>query len=960
MSRRRRGRPAPAVSRGDKGRRPVRFFAGFVLLFAVLAAPLRVDAASRVALVIGIDDYSGTAKLTNPVRDATAVATSLEGLGFEVLRAIDVDRRGFIGAIDAFSRKLNAGSLALIYYAGHAVQLGGQNFLLPTDVSVDSERALRYSSIDIQEVIGEMERRADISIAILDSCRNNPFLDQLKRNSPTRAVEARRGLGPMRLRGRGAIIAYSAAAGEVAADGEGEHSPYTAALIQEIGAPGVEVGLMFRRVARRVGEATRGAQRPELLVRLVDEVYLNPGQAIAQARPAATPVATAAGEGAAEAKPEAAPVKVAAAGNGKLRGAARANDRFFGQRVIFQPAWAGNVEVPQPTGFRSAPARGVGEAAVNDSFGTAQRLPFAADVTARITPRGDIDWYRVSVPVAGELRVLAEASPERIDLFARVWNNDHKVVADWQGAGRPGGALDGRYPVPAPGDYWIEMSDGRSDAESADPFTFNVDFIAADDPFEPNNAIGTAHPVPAPSKFLATIYPRGDTDWYKVWVGEPGLLSVLAEKVPDELDIAIRVWNLDGKVVRDWAVPPRKGGDTVHETELAAPGVYLIETADSRSDAATVEPFQLSIDFRPVPDVAEPDNSFGRAAAVAPSSAHRIAIFPRGDTDWLSIDVDDPGELRLLVTNSPQNLDVYMRVWTSEKAVLRDWFGPLRVGGDVDDFADLPGPGRYFVEISDGRSDAASPDLFDLELTFTPQPDQYEPNNSAAAAAALTPGGEILFNILPRGDTDWFRIETASAGELVAIIDEGPENLDLHYRVWNADLKVIRDWVPPYRKGGVTEGFADLPSAGVYFIEVSDGRSDDRSVQHATLATKFTATDDPLEPNNSFGAARALNLGTPRRAHILPRGDTDWYLLEAPRSGEFVVTVDEVDPALDIWVRLWNAEAQAGQWFGPPRPGGVTEASIAVAGAGTYRLEVSDGRSDARSAKPFRILVDFR
>jgi hypothetical protein len=944
------------VEAGD-GAKTVRFLAGIVLLLALLAAPLRAEAAERVALVIGNNAYSGTAALDNPVRDATAIAKSLEKLGFSVLLATDIDRRAAIAAIDEFGRRLTDQATALVYYAGHAVQIGGRNFLLPTDVSVDSERALRYSSIDIQEVVAEMERRAGVSIVILDSCRDNPFLDQLPDRGATRSTQVQRGLGPMQLRGRGAIIAYAASAGAVASDGEGEHSPYTAALLEEIGAPGVEVGLMFRRVSKRVIDATRGQQRPELLVRLVDEVYLNPGEAIAEARPAAeTHTVTAP-----EVKPEAAPVEVAAAGNGKPRGTARAADRFFGQRVIFHPDWAGKAALPRATGFKSAPSRGIGEAASNDTYGTAQPLPLAADVTARITPRGDVDWYRVSVPVAGELRVFAESSPERLDLFARIWNDDHQVVADWQGAGRPGGALDGRYPLPGPGDYWIEMADGRSDAESADPFAFNVDFAAADDPFEPNNAIGAAHPVPLPAKFLATVYPRGDSDWYKVWVGEPGLLSVLAETVPDELDIAIRVWNLDGQVVRDWAVPPRPGGDTLHETELAEPGVYIVETTDSRNDAATVDPFQLSFDFRPVPDAAEPNNSFGAAAAVGPTSAHRIAIFPRGDIDWLSIDIGHSGELRLSATHSPENLDIYMRVWTSEKSVLRDWFGPLRMGGDVDDFADLPGPGRYFVEISDGRSDAASPELFDLALAFTPQPDQYEPNDSAAAAAALTPGGEILFNILPRGDTDWFRVETASAGELAATIDEGPENLDLHYRIWNADRQVIRDWVAPYRKGGLTEGFADLPSAGVYFIEVSDGRSDDRSVGHATLATKFTATDDPLEPNDSYGSARPLTLGAPHRAHILPLGDTDWYLLEAPRSGEFAVTVDEVDPALDIFVRLWNAEAQViRDWVGPPRPGGVTEAAFAVPGAGIYRLEVSDGRSDARSPNPFRIQVDFR
>jgi uncharacterized caspase-like protein len=939
----------------------LRSFAKIVLLAALLAVSLRVEAADRVALVIGNNAYSGAAALANPVRDATAVAAELEKLGFSVLLATDIDRRKAIAAIDEFGRRLTDQATALVYYAGHAVQIGGRNFLLPTDVSVDSERALRYSSIDIQEVVAEMERRAGVSIVILDSCRDNPFLDQLPDHATSRSAQVQRGLGPMQLRGRGAIIAYAAAAGAVASDGNAEHSPYTEALLQEIGAPGVEVGLMFRRVSKRVIDATRGEQRPELLVRLVDEVYLNPGEAIAEAQPAAVAgAAPAPAEGATTMPTEPAPVKVAEAGNGKPRSTARADDRFFGQKVIFRPAWAESVAVPQATGFRSVQARRVGEAASNDTFGTAQSLPLAADVTARITPRGDIDWYRIDVPVAGELRVFAEKSPEQLDLFARIWNEDHQVVADWQGAARPGGALDGRYPLPRPGTYWIEMSDGRSDSESADPFTFNVDFIAADDPFEPNDAIGAAHPVPLPSKFLSTIYPRGDNDWYKVWVGEPGLLSVLAEKVPEQLDMGIRVWNLDGKVVRDWASPARPGGDTLHETELAEPGVYIVQTVDGRNDAASVDPLQLSFDFRPVPDVAEPNNSFGAAASVEPTSAHKIAIFPRGDTDWFSIDIDHPGELRLLATSSPENLDIHMRVWTSEKSVLRDWFGPLRMGGDVDDFADLPQPGRYFVEIADGRSDAASPELFDLKLTFTPEPDQYEPNNSAATAAALTPGGEILFNILPRGDTDWFRFETASAGELAAVIDEGPENLDLHYRVWDGNLKVIRDWVAPYRKGGVTEGFADLPSAGVYYIEVSDGRSDDRSVQHATLATKFTPAEDPLEPNDSFGAAKPFKLGTPHNAYILPRGDTDWYLLEAPRAGEFAVTVDEVDPSLDIFVRLWNAEAKViKDWVGPPRAGGVTEAAMAVPGAGTYRLEVSDGRSDSRSSKPFRIRVDF-
>src|SRR5262249_9018212 len=123
----------------------------------------------------------------------------------------------------------------------------------------------------------------------------------------TRSVAVARGLGPMRLSGRGAIIAYAAASGDVAADGTGAHSPFTAALLQEIDAQQIEVGLMFRHVARRVIDETHGRQRPELLVRLVDEVYLNPtapgaaGVAVAGTAPSggtAPPAASTAADGA--------------------------------------------------------------------------------------------------------------------------------------------------------------------------------------------------------------------------------------------------------------------------------------------------------------------------------------------------------------------------------------------------------------------------------------------------------------------------------------------------------------------------------------------------------------------------------------------------------------------------------------------------------------------------------------
>ncbi len=911
-------------------------------LTACLFGHSPAEAGPRVALVIGNGAYTGAAALANPVRDAEAIAASLAALGFEVHTAADVDHRATIAAIDAFSERINGAEIALLFFAGHGIQLGGQNFLLPTDVSVESERALRYSSLDIQEVVAEMERRADVSIVILDACRDNPFVDVLVRSVATRTASVERGLGPLSLTGRGALIAYAASSGAVAADGAGEHSPFANALLAEIAAPNVEVGLMFRRVARRVLDETGGQQRPELLVRLVDEVYLNPVDPL----PVSPPVE---------------PPQIVQLPAGSVQVVSRSAEIFFGDRPVRPPAWVESLELPAPIDWEPSPPAAIDEPAGQPStFGAPLAIPIAATVATRISPRGNHDWFRFAVPAAGELHLSTGTVPAQLDLYARVWNEDHVVTADWQGTGTPGATLDVRFALPVAGSYWIEITDGNDNEESAELFTLAVDFQPIRDPFEPNRAAGEARGIPLPARFAAAIYPRGDADWYRVWVAEPGRLSLEATGVAPNLDVYARIWSANAQVVRDWVGPPRPGGDTLLEADLPAPGVYLIEVSDGNSDAASIDPIDFSVSFTGVPDPSEPNDSFGRALLVDATGERPAAIFPRNDADWLAIDVDHPGELSLLATNSPPNLDLYLRVWNADKVVVRDYFGPLRTGGDAEGFADLPRPGRYFIELVDGNNDASSPDLFDLRLAFLAQPDQYEPNDGFADATPLTPGGSILFNILPRADSDWFAIDAPSPGELSVVVDESPANLDLYWRLWNSSQVVVRDWVAPYRMGGAAEGVADLPAAGLYYLEVTDGNNDARSIEPATLTTRFTPALDAFEPNDTFGRASSLALGEPHTATILPRGDNDWFRLVADRAGEFVVTVEDVDPELDIWIRPWSLDAVAGQWFGPPRPGGVTEARFTVPGPGSYLLEVADGNNNARSVVPFTIHAELR
>ena len=147
-----------------------------LMCFALAAA---ANTGERYAFVVGNGAYVGAAKLANPANDARAVAAKLTELGFETTLLIDPTHTETISTFSAFSDDIRGAELALFYFAGHGVQVAGGSFLLPTDVLVESEATLRFTSLDAGWIVEEMEKRAEVSLIILDACRDNPFIDQL-------------------------------------------------------------------------------------------------------------------------------------------------------------------------------------------------------------------------------------------------------------------------------------------------------------------------------------------------------------------------------------------------------------------------------------------------------------------------------------------------------------------------------------------------------------------------------------------------------------------------------------------------------------------------------------------------------------------------------------------------------------------------------------------------------------
>jgi hypothetical protein len=233
----------------------------------------------RVALVIGNSNYRNAPQLANPDHDAQSVAQFLNSAGFEVVEAMDLTQNDMIKVVQDFSARVQAhgpNTVAMVYYAGHGVQLAGENYLVPVDAKVSTAGDLVNDSVRLVDVMATLEAiPSRMRIVVLDACRNNPF--------PT-INDAGRGLAIVDAP-NGSIVGYSTAPGSEALDGEGGHSPYTSAFLNLAREPNVPIEQLFKRVRLDVTHATDGAQTPWESSSLTSDFYFFGDTAVAATHP---------------------------------------------------------------------------------------------------------------------------------------------------------------------------------------------------------------------------------------------------------------------------------------------------------------------------------------------------------------------------------------------------------------------------------------------------------------------------------------------------------------------------------------------------------------------------------------------------------------------------------------------------------------------------------------------------
>ena len=264
----------PALRGADASRpsipaRPLRVIA--LLACALTLFGTGSEAASdRQALVIGMSDYATIGKLDNTTNDARALATTLSQMGFDVTLSLDAPGDELRQELDDFAFRSETADLALIYFAGHGVEVAGENFMIPVDAQVASNLDVQRQSVSLKQMLAAVENARQMRIVILDSCRDNPLggaidlaatADSETTTDTARAPGGQGGLAPADP-DRGTLVAFAARDGQVALDGAGVHSPYATALMEKMVEPGLEISLMFRQVRDRVLEMTGNLQEP--------------------------------------------------------------------------------------------------------------------------------------------------------------------------------------------------------------------------------------------------------------------------------------------------------------------------------------------------------------------------------------------------------------------------------------------------------------------------------------------------------------------------------------------------------------------------------------------------------------------------------------------------------------------------------------------------------------------------
>lgn len=337
----------------------MRRLAAFLSALLLIGFAQSAAAEKRVAFVVGNSSYQNVITLTNPANDAAAITEMFKKAAFDVVESKrDLKNTEMRRALREFTEKARDADIAVIYYAGHGLEVDGTNYLIPVDAALERDTDAYDEAIALDRILQAIEPARQLRLVILDACRDNPFAKNMKRTVASRALG--RGLAGVEPQRPNTLIAFAAKGGSTAADGDSKNSPFTTALLKHLAKPGLELGKAFRLVRDDVMNATGNKQEPFVYGSLGgNDVALVP-------------------------VPAAAPVPSGGNANADLR-----RDYELAERVGTREAWDSFVAA-NPTGFYTdlAKAQRNKLAAENARLAATDKARGAAEEQARLAAEG--------------------------------------------------------------------------------------------------------------------------------------------------------------------------------------------------------------------------------------------------------------------------------------------------------------------------------------------------------------------------------------------------------------------------------------------------------------------------------------------------------------------------------------------------------------------------------------------
>jgi hypothetical protein len=234
-----------------------------VTILSMVCAPATAWAGKRVALIVGNSTYQTVPQLPNPSRDAASVAKMFKDAGFDTVDLVlNVGNLEFKRAIRKFEAAADGAEMAVVFYAGHGLEIASNNYLIPVDARLASDRDADDEAIPLERLVSSADGASRLRLVILDACRDNPFVTTMRRERKVASRAVTTGLGKIEPTSTDTLVAYAAKAGSTADDGDGDHSPFTAAILKDLTIPGLDVRLAFGRVRDDVLKSTGNRQEP--------------------------------------------------------------------------------------------------------------------------------------------------------------------------------------------------------------------------------------------------------------------------------------------------------------------------------------------------------------------------------------------------------------------------------------------------------------------------------------------------------------------------------------------------------------------------------------------------------------------------------------------------------------------------------------------------------------------------